>query len=273
MKTRILAGLVMAPFLLLLYFGGYVLMAGCVFVGAVGLYEFYNGFRKMGIRPSYPIGLSSLIILYLVNVLLWNRGALGWQQGMYYYTFWLFVSTAACVLYLFAIERRKLEDAMATITGIVYVVFFSFHVMLVDQSSAPILVWIIVLGALGTDIFAYFAGVFLGKHKLCPKISPKKTIEGSAGGVLGSVVLCGAFGLVFAPDLAPHCFVLGALCGIFSQFGDLTASIFKRKMGIKDYGNLIPGHGGILDRFDSVLFTAPLVFYYIHIVITPFMAG
>ncbi|MCR5134422.1 MAG: phosphatidate cytidylyltransferase [Clostridiales bacterium] len=269
MKTRILSGLIMAPFLALLYFGGYVLMAGCIFVGAVGLYEFYKGFHSLDVHPSYPIGLGSLALLYLINIILWHRGALGWQQGTYYYTCWLFLTVVASMLYLFAIEHRKLEDAMATITGIVYVVFFSFHMMLVDQSNLPILVWIIVLGAFGTDICAYFAGVFLGKHKLCPKISPKKTIEGSLGGVLGSVLLCGLFGVFFAPEAALHCFILGGLCGIFSQFGDLTASIFKRKMGIKDYGNLIPGHGGILDRFDSVLFTAPLVFYYIHLVIIP----
>lgn len=272
MKTRILAGLIMAPFLALLYFGGYVLMAGCVFVGAVGLYEFYKGFHSLDIHPSYPIGIFSLALLYLLNIILWRQGAMGWQQGMYYYTFWLFASVVASLLYLFAIEKRKLEDAMATITGIVYVVFFSFHVMLVDESAASILVWVIVLGAFGTDIFAYFAGVFLGKHKLCPKISPKKTIEGSLGGVCGAVLLCGLFGVFFAPAYTVHCFILGGLCGVFSQFGDLTASIFKRKMGIKDYGNLIPGHGGILDRFDSVLFTAPLVFYYIQLVIVPFGA-
>ena len=110
---------------------------------------------------------------------------------------------------------------------------------------------------------AYFVGRSLGKNKLCPKISPKKTIEGSIGGIIGSIIVCGLFGVIFARGLILHCFIIGALGGVVSQFGDLTASVFKRKMGIKDYGNLIPGHGGILDRFDSVLFNAPLVFYYI----------
>ena len=263
MKTRILAGLIMAPFLALLYFGGYVLMAGCVFVGAVGLYEFYKGFHSLDIHPSYPIGIFSLALLYLLNIILWRQGAMGWQQGAYYYTFWLFASVAASVLYLFAIEKRKLEDAMATITGIVYVVFFSFHVMLVDESVASILVWVIVLGAFGTDIFAYFAGVFLGKHKLCPEISPKKTVEGSIGGILGSTIISGLFGQLVFPQHLAGCIVMGFLGSFFAQCGDLIASSFKRKMGIKDYGNLIPGHGGILDRFDSVVLTAPFIYYYV----------
>ena len=87
------------------------------------------------------------------------------------------------------------------------------------------------------------------------------------GIVLGSVILSGLFGWFFLPDLLIHCLVIGVLGGIVSQFGDLTASIFKRKMGIKAYGHLIPGHGGILDRFDSVLFTGPMVYYYIVLVI------
>jgi phosphatidate cytidylyltransferase len=141
-------------------------------------------------------------------------------------------------------------------------------VTLVEQTGEyGILVWHIFLTAFGTDIMAYFTGYAIGKHKLCPKISPKKTIEGSIGGILGSVLLCGLFGYFVIPGLLLHCIIIGVLGGVVSQFGDLTASIFKRKMGIKDYGNLIPGHGGILDRFDSVLFTAPMVYYYIMLII------
>ena len=130
-----------------------------------------------------------------------------------------------------------------------------------------LMVWLVLLTAFGTDIMAYFSGYLFGKHKLCPKISPKKTVEGAIGGALGSMVLCGIFAKLFLPALFMHCLIIGLLGGIVSQFGDLTASIFKRKMGIKDYGNLIPGHGGILDRFDSVLFTAPLVYYYIAVIL------
>lgn len=260
MKTRILSGLIMLPLLAVLYFGGYVLLAACFIVAVVGVYEFFKGFHALEVKPCYPIAVASAVGLYAINLFSDNQS---------WYMLWLFASVLASLLYLFKIDDRKLEDAMATIVGIVYVVFFSYHVLLVEQTGdkTGILIWLIVFSAFGTDICAYFAGVTLGKHKLCPKISPKKSIEGSIGGILGSMLLCGLFGYFAANEYMVHCIVIGFLGGIVSQFGDLTASIFKRKMGIKDYGNLIPGHGGILDRFDSVLFTAPLVYYYIVLVI------
>lgn len=258
MKTRVLSGLIMAPLLAILYFGGYILFAACFLIGIMAVREFYNGFHAMDIKPNFGIAVVAAAALYVIDL---------FTDDPQWYMLWFFGVVLASLLYLFNIEHRKLEDAMATITGIVYVVFFSFHVTLVEQTPYGILIWLVVLTAFGTDIMAYFSGFLFGKHKLCPKISPKKTIEGSIGGTLGSVILCGLFGYFFAPEVLVHCLIIGVLGGIVSQFGDLTASIFKRKMGIKDYGNLIPGHGGILDRFDSVLFTGPLVYYYIVLVI------
>lgn len=258
MKTRVLSGLIMAPLLAILYFGGYILFAACFLIGIMAVREFYNGFHAMDIKPNFGIAVVAAIALYIIDL---------FTDDPQWYMLWFFGVVLASLLYLFNIEHRKLEDAMATITGVVYVVFFSFHVTLVEQTQYGILIWLVVLTAFGTDIMAYFSGFLFGKHKLCPKISPKKTIEGSVGGTLGSVILCGLFGYFFAPEVLVHCLIIGVLGGIVSQFGDLTASIFKRKMGIKDYGNLIPGHGGILDRFDSVLFTGPMVYYYIVLVI------
>lgn len=258
MKTRVLSGLIMLPLLVILLIGGYVLFAACLLIGILGVREFYNGFHAMDIKPNFGIACVAAVALYVIDL---------FTEDASWYMVWLFGVVLVSLLYLFNIEHRKLEDAMATITGIVYVVFFSFHVTLVEQTQYGILIWLIIITAFGTDIMAYFTGFALGKHKLCPKISPKKTIEGSIGGILGSVILSGLFGYFFVPDILLHCIIIGVLGGIVSQFGDLTASIFKRKMGIKDYGNLIPGHGGILDRFDSVLFTGPMVYYYIVLVI------
>jgi phosphatidate cytidylyltransferase len=115
------------------------------------------------------------------------------------------------------------------------------------------------------DTFAYYAGRFFGKRKLCPEVSPKKTVEGSIGGVLGGTV-----GVILWWIITPvkgiswyEPIILGMVGTAVSQIGDLVASSIKRHVGIKDYGKIMPGHGGILDRFDSILYTAPLVYYYI----------
>ena len=267
MKTRILSGLIMLPLLVFLWLGGKWLLLACFAVALMGVREFYNGFRKMGVSPCAPIGYAAAFCLYTLGLFLLSSPT-GTEYIYPLYMLWFFGVTVASLLVLFKIEKRTLSDGMATLTGVFYVVFFSFHVVLVD-SFFGIAVWLIVLTAFGTDIMAYFSGMAFGKHKLCPKISPKKTIEGSVGGILGSMVLCLLFAHFFLTDFSDKAMlmglVIGLLGGIISQFGDLTASIFKRHMGIKDYGNLIPVHGGILARFDSVLFTASMVFYVLWI--------
>ncbi|HWQ79955.1 MAG TPA: phosphatidate cytidylyltransferase, partial [Anaerovoracaceae bacterium] len=260
MKTRILSAVIMLPLIALLFVGGRLLLLACFAVGVMGVREFYRGFENLNIKPSYTAAYISILGLYAVNLFV----PLEYQ----YYMLWFAAVLVISMLYLFNIENRELADVMATFTGIIYVVFLSFHVTLVEQTGEyGILVWLIFLTAFGTDSMAYFTGLLIGRHKLAPKISPKKTIEGAAGGIIGSVLLCCLFGYFVIPRLLLHCIMIGILGGVVSQLGDLTASIFKRKMGIKDYGNLIPGHGGILDRFDSVLFTAPMVYYYIMIVL------
>lgn len=274
MKTRILSGLIMLPLLIIVILNGWVLYAGCFVISIMAAYEFFRGFRHMDIKPCYPIALCSIAALYILGMLrrlaVSAGGAVqpciavfGSEQWI---LLWIFATVLACLLYLFSIEKRKPEDAMVTLTGIFYVGFFCYTIGELALSEMNIFVWLVIITAFGTDICAYFAGVTMGKHKLCPKISPKKTWEGAIGGVLGSVILSGVFGLFFAKAFLPYCLIIGFIASIASMFGDLTASIFKRKMGIKDYGNLIPGHGGILDRFDSVLFTGPVIYFYIAIV-------
>ncbi len=252
----------MLPLLIIVFLGDRVLLAGCFVIALMGIREFFSGFEKMEIRPCRWIGYLSVVTLYILGLFRFSG-----FEDMNLYFLWLFVMVFLSCLYLFKIDDRKLEDAMATMIGIVYVVFFSFHIVLIDQSPASILVWLVIFSAFGSDIFAYFTGMALGKKKLCPKISPKKTVAGCIGGFIGSGVLCFIFGLIFAPEWMIHCAIIGVIAGGVAQLGDLTASIFKRKMGIKDYGNLIPGHGGILDRFDSVLFVAPVIYYYITFII------
>ena len=265
MKTRILAALAMAPLLVIIYFGGWVLWACNLILGVMACYEFFKAFHEKDIRPSFPIAVGGSVLLYAINLIACG-GKLGNEIDYKWFMLWFFLCVIASLLYLFKIDERKIEDGVVTITGLFYVIFFSFHMTLIDQSSYSILVWLVFITAFGTDICAYFAGVTMGKRKLCPKISPKMSVEGSIGGILGSGILSLLFGIIFARPYLVHCIFIGLLGGVISQFGDLTASVFKRKLGIKDYGNLIPGHGGIMDRFDSVLFTAPMVYYYILLV-------
>lgn len=253
MKTRIISGCIMLPLLVLVYLGGYWIMAAAFLVGLQGLREVYGGFESMGTKPSKIVGFSSVVVLYAFNLI--------WPGDMRFMMIWIVLVTMASLIYGFNVEGRKIEDITSTLLGIIYVVFFSFHIVLIDQSQYSTLIWLVFLSAFGTDIMAYFVGVAIGKHKLCPKLSPKKSIEGAIGGVLGSVIFCGIFAYFVEPDLLTECMIIAVLGSIVAQFGDLSASALKRQMGIKDYSNLIPGHGGVMDRFDSVMFTAPLVYY------------
>jgi phosphatidate cytidylyltransferase len=260
----------MVPLVMLLYLGGPWLAALCVFVGIVGLREFYQGFGHIGVKPSYGLGYTMIALLYAMNYfMLWSKAGYNYVLVLG----WLAAVIMLSSLVMFDVVKRTPMDTMVTMVGIIYIGFFSYHVLLVDQSNYPIMKWVVVLTAFGSDIFAYFTGVFFGKHKLCPHLSPKKTIEGFIGGIAGSTLCCGIFGYFFARDLLVHCIILGLCAGTVSVAGDLTASAYKRKMGIKDYGKLIPGHGGIMDRFDSIMFTAPFVFYYIVIVLDHFKLG
>ena len=247
----------MVPLLILVYLGGYFILAASIMVGMLGVKEFYNGFENVGIKPNHLIGRIAAMSLAVIGTFV--------QERTDVMMLWVTVFIIISLIYMFKIEEREMADSMATIMGIVYVVFFAYHVYLVDITMHKI-IWIIFITAFGSDIFAYFTGYFFGKHKLAPVLSPKKTIEGAIGGVVGSALCSTIFGLLVMPDMLIHCIILGIICSPISMAGDLTASAFKRKMGIKDYGNLIPGHGGIMDRFDSVLFVAPVVFYYVYFI-------
>ena len=270
MKTRIISAIVMLPLLILVYLGGIWLKMAVVIISVIGLDEFYKGFKAEGVKPSFPIGIASVILLHIFHTINAQMGADGPDSGVLY-ALWIFIVVVACMIYGFKVEERKTEDMAATALGIIYVPFLFHFAVLIDECDyAKNYIWLVFIIAFGTDIFAYFSGVFLGKHKLCPTLSPKKTVEGAIGGMIGALVFSLLFGNFFLePGHAFNArFIIMILIGsIVSMLGDLSASAFKRQMGIKDYGNLIPGHGGILDRFDSVLFVAPYLYFYIALVL------
>ena len=264
MKTRILSGLIMAPLLILLYLGGWWLWGAALLIAVVGLQEFYKGWENIDVHPSKEIGYIMTVLLFVTAVPYDIKGAgtvPRFYENMVYICIWLFIAVAAGLIYGWKIDRRGPYDAVATVTGLVYIPFFTYHMILIDMTEYKLFIWIVIIAAFGSDIFAYFTGYFFGKHKMAPNLSPKKTIEGAIGGLVASSLLSWLFGFIFMREMAPVCLVLGLVGGAAGMAGDLTASAFKRKMGIKDYGNLIPGHGGIMDRFDSVIFVAPVVYY------------
>ena len=142
-------------------------------------------------------------------------------------------------------------------SGLVIPYMFTALLRIAMMEQGRVYIFIPFLLAFLTDTGGYFAGITLGRHKLCPLISPKKTVEGLVGGLLASVA-----GMVIFAIITDHNILFAILLGVTGAlaaiFGDLSMSVIKRQMGIKDYGHLIPGHGGVLDRFDSVLVTAPL---------------
>ena len=135
-------------------------------------------------------------------------------------------------------------------------------------SAGAVYLWIAFLGTWASDTFAYLVGSKIGRTKLAPLISPGKTREGAVGGLIGTIVTVAVFGSLFQLPLH-HLLALGLLVGIVAPLGDLVQSVIKRYVGVKDSGNFFPGHGGVLDRFDSILFAVPAVYYYIQIFLLP----
>ncbi len=258
MKTRVIAGLLLVPLLILIIIGGTPLYIGEAIIVAIALNEFYKAFEVKDIKPLYYIGYIFSIYLLIKNYLELS------VSYTYALIFVLFLISIIPILTL----KRNIMDIIVTFFGIFYVgVLIDFIVLTMDNfTMGKIYIWLIFLIAFITDICAYFAGYAFGKHKLIPKVSPKKTIEGSIGGVLGSTLVCLIFGYYFNIDLR-IIGLLGFLGSIIAQIGDLFASSIKRYVGIKDYGKLIPGHGGILDRFDSVILVAPFVYTVINLFI------
>lgn len=180
-----------------------------------------------------------------------------------------------CILYIMILFTYFIFNNKNTnLINIMQIFFLEFYVTVFYTSVLFVrgienvglyLFFLIFISSWVTDTFAYFTGFLIGKHKLCPTISPKKTIEGSIGGILFTMIAYFVYSYILANNFNVNVnyftlFILGFLTSVISQIGDLSASLIKRYYDVKDYGKLLPGHGGIMDRFDSVLFVAPLIY-------------
>lgn len=175
------------------------------------------------------------------------------------------------ILNLFEVRKRGLDMTTAgrAILGILYIPFLMAHLILLRQTVSGVLwVFFVLILAFAGDIAAFYVGRQFGKRKLYPEVSPAKTVEGTVGLVIGSVVGCLVFRQLFFQTLpVGHAVVLGVVGSALGQVGDLCESVLKRAAGVKDSGALFPGHGGILDRLDCLMFIFPFVYYYQEVLI------
>lgn len=178
------------------------------------------------------------------------------------------VFMAEMFLYVVTFPKYRDEQVMASVFSFLYAPLMLSFVYLTRMGQRGIyLVWLILISSWGCDTCAYAVGMLFGKHKIFPRLSPKKSLEGCIGGVAGAALLGGIYGYLFVEQAFPDKKVAGVIAficavgAVMSMVGDLAASAVKRNHDIKDYGNLIPGHGGIMDRFDSMTVTAPMIYF------------
>lgn len=282
MKKRIISAVIAVIALIFIMMQPPFVMGIAVFaVSIIALYEFYQSVRKVNFNPVRVVGFLSCI-LFLLYIISYSfapelfETPLGTLSRTLFQRNIVFLIIYVVVFYLmmqliFNKERFTLDDIAVTLLGIVYVPFllsFIFLVRCMDNGFE--MVWIIFAGTFSTDTFAYFTGKLFGRKKLLPKISPNKTVAGAIGGIIGSVVCTFAFGYFYINLYAGinlpnyHYIFIGILCGVIAQLGDWAASAIKRSVGIKDFGHIMPGHGGLLDRIDSLLFVAPAIYFYLQ---------
>lgn len=259
MKQRVISGAVLVVILAItLYFGGIVTCGLMALVSLVGNMELL---RVYGVNKKTPgIVCYLATVLYYIAIYLDRMDIIVPMMVIY-----LLVMLAVYVL-TFPIYSDK--QIMAAFMDFFYVsVMLSFVYLIRNMEHGLVLVLLIFVSSWINDTCAYFVGRALGKHKMAPVLSPKKSIEGLIGGIVGAGVFGAVFGILFdkyvdTMNYAPLLFaVVGAVGALPAVIGDLAASAIKRNNDIKDYGKLIPGHGGILDRFDSIIFTAPIIYY------------
>lgn len=251
---------VITSFVALAIFFAVVLLgevAFCIAAGLLTVFMLFEMYKAIDAGKTLTVlGIVSAILIGVFKLLFKDVG---------------FAVIASIMMFLIAtvylhgrIEFKKVYS-VAFLTW--YITLSMFYIVALMTSGGIFVVLLIFLCAWMTDVGAYFSGYFFGKHKLIERVSPKKTVEGAIGGVIVAVLSCLLYVFIVNTffkaylDYGPIA-VMGAMASVLAQFGDLAASVIKREVGIKDFGTIFPGHGGFLDRFDSVIFIAPFVYYF-----------
>ena len=269
---RILTAIVLIPILLYTVWNEipYFFVGLTVLAIVLGLREFYSFASKLGLRIFSAGGFAAALIVAAAFI----RNEPGWIVAAF----------AALAILSLGVALSRPEEATralasASVFGVIYVALLAGFLigvrMTPDTAATPKLAAKLLTTffamVMMTDTGAYYTGRSLGRHKLAPRVSPGKTIEGSAGGFITAMLAGFVCRLVFFPEIpALHVLVLGAAIGLISQVGDLGESLLKRGSEVKDSGSIFPGHGGMLDRVDSILFCAPILYYYSRLFISSF---
>lgn len=256
--TSSLLGLPMV-IVVLLFGNKYVIDVALAVVALISLHEYYNSFSK-NYKPIQWLGYLLAICISFIHLV---------PTDMLFKIISLGIPFIVAILFIELILRNlkiSIVDIAISLFGIFYIVLFTMFVPLIaGLEHGKVLIWYVLTTSWGTDIFAYIVGRKIGKHKFS-KISPKKSIEGCIAGTLGAVLLSLIYtfcinkfmGFLIAPYL--HIVIASIVLSVIGQFGDFAASSVKRFNEIKDFSNLIPGHGGLLDRIDSLIFIAPFAY-------------
>ncbi len=286
-KARFWSSVVILATILFFGFAGGPLLA--VFLGVISCIGYLEFTKATKVRPNpdklsgfEKIGLTGIILYYLLllitdDALPFLTGVTGWlfkTQGAFNYftvlVLFIFVLSIVSMfmVFIFTFPKHNITQITHAVFGMIYVAMtLSFIYYIRELPNGIYLMWLVFISSWVCDTCAYMFGMLLGKHKLTPKLSPKKSVEGAIGGVVGSGIVGALFGWLYAVctdssyGIIAIFAVICVVGAVVSQCGDLTASAIKRNYDIKDYGKIIPGHGGILDRFDSVIFTSPMVFF------------
>lgn len=277
LRQRVLTAIIGIPLgLLLVWLGGWYLAGAVALLALAGLRELYR-LMKARDRLAYPWLGYPLAIFLMVAVTPSSSHHLGPVSLKLEAILLAAAMAIGAALLLSSTRPGAASGFLMTLAGHMYVPQLLSYVLRLRALGGPHvelpgsavtvsagLCWlaVLMLAVWGMDTAAYAVGKAAGRHKLCPKISPGKTVEGAIGGLLAAVALTAGLGHWLSLPLA-HGLILGASIGVAGQVGDLFQSLLKRRAGVKDSGSLLPGHGGVLDRFDSLLFAAPLAYFYL----------
>ena len=264
-RTRLLSGIVLVVIAIAsVIAGGYVLYGVTLVISLVGMFELY---RVFGIEKTLPAALGYVAACaYYIQI----ATGIAPDAVMIVMAFLVLLMFA----YVFSYPKYRAEQIAEAFFGFFYVaVMLSYVYQIRTLENGMYLTFLIFFCSWGCDTCAYCVGMLCGKHKMSPVLSPKKSVEGAVGGVVGAALLTAIYCIVLREPMelgTAEIVIIAAIAAVaalISMVGDLTASAIKRNYDVKDYGTLIPGHGGILDRFDSMIITAPIIYYLASIVL------